>query len=88
MTCLIFTVLLSAESCLKKLDLKTPTDAKKKVDSKEPPYVTSKEPPMLLRCALWNNYGLMCTMESAVSFKIDVNSLSYFNCIMGGGRKM
>ena len=37
---------------LKRFDLKAPTDAKKKFYSKEPPYVTSKEPPLLLRCAL------------------------------------
>ena len=75
----------------KKLDSKKPTNAKKKLDSKEPPNVTSKEPPNVIEMctmeSLWTDVHYGITMESAVSFKIDVNSLSYFNYIMGGGEK-
>ena len=78
-------------ACKKKLDSKKPTDAKKKLDSKEPPYVTSKEPPNVIEMctmeSLWTDVHYGITMESAVSFKIDVNSLSCFNYIMGGGEK-
>ena len=37
--------------------------------------------------SLWTDVHYGITMESAVSFKIDVNSLSCFNYIMGGGEK-
>ena len=62
---------------LKRLYLKAPTDARRNIDSKEPPYVTSKEPPMLLRCALWN--------WPLVFFKIGINRCYYFSYFMGGG---